>query len=112
VKKISIMHYVFDIDGTICITKNGDYNNSIPIPERIKKINELFNLGHIINFHTARGMRTFKNDAEEVHKKYYQLTYDQLIDWGVKFNSLFMGKPSGDLYVDDKATTDEEFFRH
>ena len=57
-------------------------------------------------------MRTFKNDAEEVHKKYYQLTYDQLIDWGVKFNSLFMGKPSGDLYVDDKATTDEEFFRH
>ena len=105
------MHYVFDIDGTICTTEGGNYNNSTPIPERVKKINELFDNGHVVNFHTARGMGTFKNDGDKAYEKYYQLTYKQLTDWGVKFNSLFMGKPAGDLYVDDKGIKDEEFFR-
>ena len=56
-------------------------------------------------------MGTFKNDGDKAYEKYYQLTYKQLTDWGVKFNSLFMGKPAGDLYVDDKGIKDEEFFR-
>jgi hypothetical protein len=55
-------------------------------------------------------MRTFKNDGKKAHDKYYSLTYDQLNNWGVKFHRLIMGKPSGDLYVDDKGVKDEEFF--
>ena len=31
------MKYVFDIDNTLCLTKNSDYENSIPYPERIEK---------------------------------------------------------------------------
>ena len=47
---------------------------------------------------------------KKAHDKYYSLTYSQLSDWGVKFHKLIMGKPSGDLYVDDKGVKDEEFF--
>ena len=104
------MHYVFDIDGTICTTIDGDYNNSSPITERIDKVNMLFNEGHRIIFHTARGMNTFNNDGKKAHDKYFWLTTDQLQEWGVKYHQLIMGKPSGELYVDDKGVKDEEFF--
>ena len=104
------MHYVFDIDGTICTTISGDYNNSSPITERIDKVNMLFSEGHRVIFHTARGMGTFNNDGSKAHKKYYWLTFNQLTEWGVKFHKLIMGKPSGNLYVDDKGINDEEFF--
>ena len=106
------MHYVFDIDGTICTMPNSEstYEEAEPIIDRIEKINALFDTGNRIIFHTARGMRTFKNDGKKAHNKYYSLTYDQLNNWGVKFHRLIMGKPSGDLYVDDKGVKDEEFF--
>ena len=99
------MHYVFDIDGTICTMPNSEstYEEAEPIIDRIEKINALFDTGN-------RGMRTFKNDGKKAHDKYYSLTYDQLNNWGVKFHRLIMGKPSGDLYVDDKGVKDEEFF--
>ena len=70
----------------------------------------MFNEGHGIIFHTARGMGTFKNDGKKAHEKYYDLTLNQLNNWGVRFHKLIMGKPSGDLYVDDKGISDEEFF--
>ena len=38
------------------------------------------------------------------------LTQKQLQEWGVKYHELFMGKPCGDLYIDDKGIKDEEFF--
>lgn len=53
------MKYVVDIDGTICT--NGDcsackYEGSVPLPDRIAKINKLYDEGHIIWYFTARGM--------------------------------------------------------
>jgi len=106
------MKYVFDIDGTICthISTEGSYEKAMPEVERIDKINKLFDTGHQITFHTARGMGTFNNDGKKAHERYYELTFKQLNDWGVKFHTLMMGKPSGDLYVDDKGISDEEFF--
>jgi|TARA_R110002020_G_scaffold338912_1_gene554137 hydroxymethylpyrimidine pyrophosphatase-like HAD family hydrolase len=108
------MHYVFDIDGTICTHKStgSPYEEASPIKERIDKINMLFDEGHRIIFHTARGMGTFKNDGKKAHDKYFWLTTDQLREWGVKYHQLIMGKPSGDLYVDDKGINDEEFFEY
>ena len=37
-------------------------------------------------------------------------TKNQLDTWGVKYHSLFLGKPSGDFYIDDKGIKDEDFF--
>ena len=38
------------------------------------------------------------------------ITKKQLKDWGVKYHRLFMGKPTGDYYIDDKAIRDTTFF--
>tara|TARA_R110002110_G_scaffold225957_2_gene440111 strand:- start:33367 stop:33687 length:321 start_codon:yes stop_codon:yes gene_type:complete len=104
------MTYVFDIDGTICINSKSDYENSTPIQTRIDKVNELYDAGHTIIFQTARGMGRSKNSPAFAYAKFFELTQDQLKNWGVKYHSLFLGKPAGDIYVDDKGINDEDFF--
>ena len=48
-----------------------------------------------------------KAKAEEVLKP---LTLLQLDIWGCKYHELIMGKPHADLFIDDKAMNDEDFF--
>ena len=105
--------YVFDIDGTICTkVEDGNYNNANPIPERIEKINKLFEEGNLILFQTARGMGRSNNNAGYANRVFYDFTRKQLLDWGVKFHKLFLGKPAGDFYIDDKGIKDEDFFKN
>lgn len=104
--------YVFDIDGTICLSpENGEYEKSVPIEDRIQKINKLFDEGNIIIFHTARGMRRNNNDASAASFQLFETTKNQLNRWNVKYHQLLMGKPGADVYVDDKGVKDEDFFR-
>ena len=42
--------------------------------------------------------------------EFRDLTKKQLKEWGVKYHDLFLGKPSGDIYIDDKGVDDESFF--
>ncbi len=104
------MTYIIDIDGTICTQTKGDYENAQPLKERIKKVNQLYDSGHTIHFLTARGMGRTNNSPEFAHRLLYKKTVKQLSDWGVKYHRLFMGKPSGDIYIDDKGMNDEDFF--
>ena len=104
------MVYVIDIDGTICETEKGNYENSTPIQKRIDRVNELYDDGHTIIFQTARGMGRSNNSYVYAYAKFFELTQNQLAEWGVKYHSLFLGKPSGDVYIDDKGITDEDFF--
>lgn len=39
----------------------------------------------------------------EVNKKIKPLTLKQLNKWGVKYHEIYFGKPSFDLFVDDKS---------
>ena len=48
--------YVFDVDGTICISENSNYADAKPIVKRIEIINQLYDEGCYIVFHTARGV--------------------------------------------------------
>jgi capsule biosynthesis phosphatase len=105
------MRYVIDIDGTICTITDGNYGFAEPIKDRIDKINLLYDSGNVIIFHTARGMNTFNSDVEQVNKTYYKFTKDQLEKWGVKYHKLIMGKPSGDIYIDDKGVYANDFFK-
>ena len=102
--------YVFDIDGTICSLTNSNYGFAIPYPERINKINKLYDEGNYIIFQTARGMGRTKNNSKESYKMFYDMTLKQLDSWGVKYHKLFLGKPAGDVYIDDKGVNDENFF--
>lgn len=104
------MTYVFDIDGTICNNTYGDYHYAKPIKERIEIVNKLYEQGNTIVFLTARGMGRTDDSQKEAIEMFYDLTNQQLIDWGVKFHKLFLGKPSGDYYIDDKGIKDEDFF--
>lgn len=104
------MIYVFDIDGTICTKTDGDYSQAEPLLERIQKVNELYDQGHRIIFLTARGMGRSQNSPFLANKMFFDFTKRQLKEWGVKYHELFLGKPSGDFYIDDKGINDEDFF--
>ena len=105
------MTYVVDIDQTICTNKNLKYEYSKPYLERIKKLNRLHDSGHTIIYHTARGMGRCNNNPILAWLRFYFLTSRQLKKWGVKYDKLLLGKPSGDIYIDDKGISDEDFFR-
>lgn len=89
------MVYCFDIDGTLCTNTDGDYLHAQPFAEVIARVNRLFGEGHRILLYTARGATT-GIDWREV-------TMRQLEDWNVSYHELFMGKPTADIYVDDRA---------
>ena len=73
-------------------------------------INDLYEQGATIILNTARGMGRYKNNSEKAYESFYKLTVKQLNSWGVKYHQLFLGKPSGDIYIDDKGVNDEDFF--
>ena len=91
--------YIVDVDGTICDTPivdgKPDYHNSKPIQDRIKYVNSLFEEGHVIKYWTARGSSSGLD--------WHAHTWDQLKTWGCKFDSFSIGKPSYDVWIDDKA---------
>jgi|YNPNPStandDraft_1061719.scaffolds.fasta_scaffold02511_12 uncharacterized HAD superfamily protein len=92
------MIYVFDIDGTICSQESPEnYQNAKPIWPMIKRINQLYNAGHIIYFYTSR------------HMLKERLTKEWLKKHKVKYHHIFFGKPAGDLYIDDRSMKPDEF---
>ena len=89
------MKYHIDLDNTLCFTEKSDYENSVPILERIRYVNELKKQGNHITIWTARGGRTGIDHRE--------LTLKQLKEWNVGYDDLLMGKPDYDIYIDDKS---------
>ena len=93
--------YVIDIDGTLCTQDGTDYGNASPKYDVIEKINRLYDEGNHIVLFTARGYET--------HVDWSELTLMQLQIWGIKYHDLIFGKPSADIYVDDKACHINDF---
>ncbi|MBL4615230.1 MAG: hypothetical protein JKY27_10210 [Magnetovibrio sp.] len=94
--------YCFDIDGTLCTNTEGGYDAAKPFPERIAKVNELFEVGHTIVLFTARGTTTGID--------WRAVTEAQMVQWGVKYHTLFLGKPFADIFIDDRAVSDTDWF--
>lgn len=97
------MKYIIDIDNTICYTNNSDYENSKPDYSRIAQVNLLHEQGHEIHYYTARGGNSGKD--------WSVLTRTQLTEWGCRFNSINLGKPVYDVWVDDRAVNAKDFFK-
>lgn len=95
------MIYCFDIDGTLCTNTDGDYTRAEPFPEVIAAINRLYAEGHRIVLYTARGATTGID--------WRDLTVRQLAAWRVQYHELYLGKPSADVYVDDRAVNAYEW---
>ncbi len=100
--------YIIDIDGVISKKLSWSIEDSYlrmremlmdikPDKKVIKRVNFLYENGHTIILHTSRLWRD----------------YDATVEWldihGVKYHTLIMAKPLGDVYVDDKNKSVEEF---
>src|SRR5690349_13978794 len=96
------MTYCFDIDGTLCTNTNGDYLAAEPFPEIISEVNKLHQAGHRILLYTARGSTTGIDWRET--------TVAQLQAWNVAYQ-LFLGKPTADIYIDDKSLNFDDWKR-
>ena len=108
--------YCVDIDGTICSPTVGrDYHKAKPWKDRIKVLNKLYDEGNYIIYFTARAMGRFSDQPHSIasvsaEAALFDLTKQQLDDWGVKYHELIMGKPHADLFIDDKGINSDEFF--
>lgn len=99
------MKYIIDIDNTIC-KEEGPVINRVPWMDRIKKINKLYNDGHIIIFYTARGNKSGRGET------YYRpITEAQLAAWGVNYHELYFKPFDGDIFIDDRSIHPDEFFK-
>ncbi len=103
--------FVIDIDDTISITHNRDFENSTPIQDVIDKINELHRSGYRIILFTARGMKSTGN-SELAREKYYDVTVRWLHIHNVEYDELLFGKPNADAYVDDKSMSIGDFIKY
>ena len=93
----------FDIDNVICKTIDSKYHLSVPIKKNIQIINYYYKKGFIIKIFTSRYMGRNKDVATKARFQGYNFTKNQLLKWGVNYHKLIFGKPSYDIFVDDKA---------
>lgn len=107
--------FAVDLDDTLCTRpKNLEhlgvekYTYCTPLTDNIEKINDLYTNGNTIIIYTARGMSHFDGNIFLVYSNLYELTKNQLNEWGVKFHHLVLGKINYDLLIDDKALRIEE----
>lgn len=86
------MQLIIDMDGTIC-SEERTYSRclAIPKPGAVESINALYDAGHTIIIYSARTWME------------YEMTTAWLKQQGVKYHQLFMGKPVGDMWIDDRA---------
>tara|TARA_Y100000356_G_C10994278_1_gene149967 strand:- start:103 stop:411 length:309 start_codon:yes stop_codon:yes gene_type:complete len=96
------MRYCFDIDGTICTT-DCEYEDAVPYTEVIEWINKKYDEGHHIQLYTSRGTSSGID--------WFDFTLKQIEGWGVKYNGLKLGKPNYDLFVDDRAMNNKDWYK-
>jgi len=88
------MQLIIDLDGTIC-TEEKTYSRALakPIKGAIEAINNLYKEGHTIIIYSARTWMEFEMTTAWL--KTHKINYHQLI----------LGKPIGDVWIDDRALT-------
>jgi len=88
------MQIIIDLDGTIC-TEERTYSRSMarPLDKAVESVNKLYDEGNTIIIYSARTWME------------YEMTFDWLTKHAIKFHQLIMGKPIGDVWIDDRAIT-------
>lgn len=102
----------FDLDDVLCTRESNEgdlkkYLSCTPIQKMIDICNECYDSGYEIIVYTARGMTSQSGDVSKVYHNLYELTKNQLLEWGVKHHRLVMGKQHYDLLIDDKVRFSE-----
>jgi len=103
---------VVDLDDTISVTENGDYENSKPIQATIDMLKKYQAEGFQIIIHSSRQMRTYQANVGKINI----YTLPNIINWlrkhDVPFDEVIVGKPwcgFEGFYIDDKSIRPSEF---
>ncbi|MGA1823497.1 MAG: HAD hydrolase family protein [bacterium] len=86
------MQIIVDLDGTIC-TEEKTFSRSLakPINKAAQTLETLYNEGHTIIIYSARSWQE------------YEMTVQWLKEHAIKYHQLILGKPIGDIWLDDRA---------
>ena len=104
------MKIVVDIDGTLCEDTAGlDYENAPPKWDVIEAVRRHYLLGYHVTIFTARGMHRFGGDGSLCDQNLRGVTEAWLMKYLVPYHVLLFGKPSSDVYIDDKGMRPDEF---
>jgi capsule biosynthesis phosphatase len=106
------MRICFDLDETLCTKESLGYESCKPLPEASFLLKSLRSQGHKIIIYTARGMESFKGSVGAAMSSIGLLTLNQLKEWDFEYDEIYFGKPSADLYVDDKGQSALEFWEN
>lgn len=89
---------MIDLDGVLA-TEERTFERPLaaPLPGAVEAIRQLRAAGHTVVVYTARGW------AE------YRYTKQWLDDNGFEYDGLHMGKPIGDVWIDDRAIRHESW---
>jgi len=102
----------FDLDNVLCITPGSLYKKSKPIKKAILFVNSLYTKGYYIKIFTSRFMGRNNENTFKAKSDGYSFTKNQLNKWGLKYHKLIFGKPSYDLFIDDKCLFYEKNWGH
>lgn len=99
------MRYCFDIDGTIAeLRKDGQsYSEVLPKEFAVEYLKKLKDAGHYIILHTARNMETFSSNLGKINAIQGPILYEWLKKYQIPYDEIYFGKPSADVYIDDKG---------
>ena len=106
--------FVMDVDGTICPIKKPDqsYSELSRNDDVCDRMKELKKDGATFILHSARQMRTYNGDLEEIERNTRPVLEDWIKRNDVPCDSLILGKPWAGpkgYYVDDRAMLPKEF---
>ena len=76
--------------SVLLVLPRDEYEQAMPIQDRIDKINKLYDEGHTIVYLTARGMGRYNNIVDLAVKEFYEFTEIQLSLWDVSIISCFL----------------------
>lgn len=86
------MQIIIDLDGTICTEKNfKNRKDSVILKDARTVINKLYKKKHKITIYSARGWNELNSTKIWLKKN------------KIKYHQLILGKPIGDVWIDDRA---------
>lgn len=101
-----------DLDNTITLTENGDYQNAKPIIDVIEKLREYKSQGFEIVISSSRNMRTYEGNVGKINVNTLPIIIEWLNRHNVPYDEIYVGKPwcgHDGFYVDDRAIRPDEF---
>lgn len=103
---------VVDLDDTLSVTIQGDYENSKPVMSTIETLRKYKDMGFEIVIYSSRNMRTYNTNVGKINI----FTLPNIINWlrkyDVPFDEVIVGKPwcgFDGFYVDDNCVRPSEF---